>query len=246
MYDSKENRWLRRRVGMITASELGQITSVSGKLIDGNLSYIRAKRWERLHGFSHPVTARAMEIGNEQEPYIYEWCKANLDIGEIVYSKNLPEIPFWVSEDCPMGASPDAFTPSEEIVLEFKTLVGATAIEFFGDVYTPFEVKYQAVWKDHGDQVLGQFLSNPKVKEIWVVKYIYCDDDIMEDVDSPLAPWRGLVFKFKRESYSLSITQMRDRICLMDKMIDSKLNPALFKKGEWIINQNGELCQSSE
>ena len=128
MYDNKENRWLRRRVGMITASELGQITSVSGKLIDGNLSYIRAKRWERLHGFSHPVTARAMEIGNEQEPYIYEWCKANLDIGEIVYSKNLPEIPFWVSEDCPMGASPDAFTPSEEIVLEFKTLVGATAI----------------------------------------------------------------------------------------------------------------------
>ena len=68
---NKEKNWLRKRLGMITASELGQIVSASGKIIDGNLSYIRAKRWERKHGFSHPVSARAMDIGNEQEPMIY-------------------------------------------------------------------------------------------------------------------------------------------------------------------------------
>ena len=42
---------------MITASELNQLTSKSGKIIEGTLSYIRAKRWERKHGFSHPVSA---------------------------------------------------------------------------------------------------------------------------------------------------------------------------------------------
>lgn len=236
----KESKWLKRRIGMITASELGQLTSSSGKIIDGNLSYIRAKRWERRHGFTHPVSARAMDIGNEQEPMILEWCKANLPLGEIVYSKDLPEIPFWIATDCPLGASPDAFTPDMRIVLEFKTLVGATSIEFFGDDSTSYEEKKAAVWKDHGDQILGQFISNSAVEEIWLVKYIYQDDDIMADVDSPLAPWRGLVFEFKRSNYGVSIEELRRRIILFDKMIDAPVNPSDFKKGDWYV-ENGLL-----
>ena len=239
----KEQKWLQKRLGMITASELGQITSSSGKIIDGNLSYIRSKRWERKHGFTHPVSARAMEIGNEQEPTIYEWCKANLGFNEIVYSKDLPEIPFWVATDCPVGASPDAFTPDQRIVFEYKTLVGATSIEFFGDEYTSYEEKKLAVWKDHGDQLLGQFISNSAVEEIWVVKYIYQDDDILKDTDSPLAPWRGLVFKFARKDYEASIEEMKRRIILFDKMIDAPINPSEFKKGEWYVDDNGQLLK---
>ena len=239
----KEQKWMQRRLGMITASELGQITSASGKIIDGNLSYIRAKRWERKHGFSHPVSARTMDIGNEQEPYIIDWCRENLDLEEIIYSKDLPEIPFWVAKDCPVGASPDAFTPDERIVIEAKTLVGATSIEFFGDDFTPYEEKKLAVLKDHGDQFLGQFLSNDKVEEIWLVKYIYQDDDIMQDTDSVNAPWRGLVFKFSRNDYEDSIEEMRNRIILFDKMIDAPISPSEFKKGEWTVLANGQLVK---
>lgn len=239
----REERWLQKRLGLITASELGQITSKSGKIIDGNLSYIRSKRWERRHGFTHPVSARPMEIGNEQEPYIAEWCRTNLpELGTIVYSKELPEIPFWVAEDCPLGASPDAYVPDESIVLEFKTLVGNTAIEFFGDEDTSYEEKKLAVWGDHGDQILGQFISNPKVQEIWLVKYIYQDDDIMRDTDSPLAPWRGLVFKFARKDFEASIADMRNRIVIFDAMIDSHVNPSDFKKGEWSV-KDGKLVK---
>lgn len=239
---NREEKWLKRRLGMITASELGNITSASGKIIDGNLSYIRAKRWERKHGFTHPVSARAMDIGNEQEPMIAEWVRENLMHRELVYSKDLPEIPFWVATDCPVGASPDAFTPDYSIVFEFKTLVGAASIEFFGDEYTSYEEKKAAVWKDHGDQLLGQFISNSAVQEIWLVKYIYQDDDIMADTDSPLAPWRGLVFKFKRDDYAESIGIMKDRIRLFDAMIDAPINPSEFKKGEWVV-ENGELSK---
>lgn len=240
---TKEEKWLERRVGMITASELGQIMSASGKIIDGNLSYIRAKRFERKHGFSHPVTARAMEIGNEQEPYVIDWCRANLPVGEIVYSKDLPEIPFWVAAGCPVGASPDAYTEDERIVIEAKTLVGANAIEFFDDEYTPMEEKKLAVWKDHGDQILGQFISNDKVETVLLVKYIYQDDDIMKDLDSPNAPWRGIVFKFDRKDYLESIEMMRERIILFDKMIDAPINPSEFKKGEWTVLSNGQLTK---
>lgn len=237
----KEQIWLRKRLGMITASELGQITSASGKIIDSNLSYIRAKRWERKHGFSHPVSAKAMDIGNEQEPMIIEWCRANLGLGEIVYSKDLPEIPFWIGVDCPVGASPDAFTPDMKTVIEAKTLVGAASIEYFGDEYTPFEEKKLAVWKDHGDQLLGQFISKSSVEEILLVKYIYQDDDIMADTDSPLADWRGSVFKFERKDYEDSIVEMKERIRLFDKMIDAPINPSDFKKGEWYIDGDGKL-----
>lgn len=237
----KETRWLNKRLGMITASELGNITSASGKIIDGNLSYIRAKRWERRHGFSHPVSARAMEIGNEQEPMIFEWSKANLGFREIIYSKDLEEIPFWIATNCPVGASPDAFTPDNSIVFEFKTLVGATSIEYFADEYTPYEEKKLAVWKDHGDQLLGQFISNSAIEEIWLIKYIYQDDDILRDTDSPLSPWRGLVFKFVRKDYEASIEDMKQRITLFDKMIDAPINPSEFKKGEWYVDSSGEL-----
>jgi hypothetical protein len=239
---TKEDKWLWKRLGMITASELGNITSASGKIIDTNLSYIRAKRWERKHGFSHPVSARAMDIGNEQEPYVIDWCRANLGIGEIIYSKDLPEIPFWVADDCPVGASPDAFTPDERIVIEAKTLVGASSIEFFDDEYTPYEEKKLAVWNDHGDQLLGQFISNKKVEEIILVKYIYQDDDILKDTDSPNAPWRGHVFRFDRKDYEESIEEMRQRIIVFDAMIDSVLSPSEFKKGIWAV-ENGQLLK---
>lgn len=239
---TKEEKWMQRRVGMITASELGGITSASGKIIEGNLTYIRSKRWERKHGFTHPVSARAMDIGNEQEPYVIDWCRANLGIGEIVYSKDLPEIPFWVADDCPVGASPDAFTPDEKIVIEAKTLVGASSIEFFDDDYTPYEEKKLAVWNDHGDQLLGQFISNKNIESIILVKYIYQDDDIMKDTDSPNAPWRGHVFRFDRKDYEGSIEEMRQRIIVFDAMIDSTLSPSEFKKGVWAV-KNGQLMK---
>ena len=238
---TKEDIWKSLRLGMITASELGDIVSAKGGIIETNLSYIRKKRWERKHGFSHPISGRPLDIGNEQEPYVYAWACENLGFNEIVYSKDLPEIPFWVAQDCPVGASPDAYVPSERLVFEFKTLVGATSIEFFGDESTSYEEKKIAVWKDHGDQLLGQFISNPNVEEIWLIKYIYQDDDIDKDIDSPLAPWRGIVFKFSRKDYGVSIDAMKERIRLFDAMIDSGINPSDFKKGEWYVDDDGVL-----
>ena len=241
----KEFEWKKKRCGMITASELGSITSASGKIIDGCLSYIRSKRFERKHGYSLPVSAKTMDIGNEQEPYIYEWAVANLGINQLIYSKSkdLPEIPFWIATDCPVGASPDSFTPDERIVVEFKCLVGNTATEFFDDDYTSYAEKKEAVWKDHGDQLLGQFISNSAIEEIWLVKYIYQNDDIIEDNDDPNEPWRGTVFKFARKDYEEAISAMKARIRLFDAMIDAKINPSEFKVGEWTV-ENGELKQT--
>lgn len=237
-----KERWLERRCGYLSASMLGQITSASGKIIDGNLSAIRQKRFERRFGFSLPVTSRQMEIGIETEPYIIEWFRANHSELPILYSsEDFEDIPFWEVPWAKFGASPDAFTANEKIVVECKTVVSNTYIEFFLDEYTSYEEKKAEVWSEHGDQLLGQFLSNPKVEEIWLVKYIPQNDDILKDTDSPLAPWRGLVFKFERADYGSSIDAMKERICLIDAMIDSHINPSKFKEGEWYLSEEGEL-----
>lgn len=99
-----------------------------------------------------------------------------------------------------------------------------------------------AVWKDHGNQLCGQWISNPNIEEIWLVKYIYQEDDIMEDTDSPDAPWRGIVFRFDRKDYLESIKNMKERIILFDAFIDSDRNPSDFKVGKWSV-EGGRLVQ---
>lgn len=238
---------MKKRLGRITASELGSITSASGKIIDGVVSYIRSKRFERNHGYALPVSSHTMDVGNETEPTIFEWLKANcpdgIDPSALVYSKNEPEIPFWVSEACPMGASPDCFTKDGATVFEFKTLVGNEATEFFCDPHTSYEEKMFRVVKEHMEQLLGLFLSNPDVERIYLIKYTPQRDDIMADIDDPLVPWRGIVFKFDRAAYKESIEEMRQRIILINAMIDAPINPSEFKKGEWIVLEDGQLLK---
>src|SRR5574344_66196 len=80
--------------------------------------------------------------------------------------------------------------------------------------------------------------SYPKVEEIWVLKYLYQHDDIDDDTDSPLEPWRGLLFKFKREDFDLEA--IKQRILLFDKFIDSEYDAKSFKSG-YALDENGEI-----
>lgn len=240
---TKEEVWLQKRVGIITASELSEITSASGKIIESNVDYIRAKRWERLHKFAIPVTSRAMEWGKENEPYAIEWYRTNCPTEDLIYAQDLPEIPFWTNPEVPgFGASPDAFTADETTVVEVKNVSGKTTIEFFFDPYTAESEKRARVIKEHLPQILGQFLANPKVARIRLLKYCAQNDDILMDIDSPVAPWRGLLFDFERGDWSQPLGEMRDRVALFNAFIASEMNPAGFKEGHWSL-KNGVLCK---
>ncbi len=240
----KEQKWRALRLGKITASELGSITSASGKIIDGCLDYIRSKRFERTHGFALPVSSRAMEIGKEQEPYAIAWYRQFFRDDELIYSQELSEIPFWTNQFVPnFGASPDAFSPDETLVVEIKCTVGNSIIEFFFDQDTSYTEKKARVAKEHLDQILGQFISNERVQRVRLVKYCPQNDDIPLDLDGPLEPWRGIVFDFDRIDYEDSISEMVDRINLFNAFIDSRINPSDFKKGDWSVDENGNLCK---
>lgn len=248
----KQEQWMENRCGRITASELGNLTSASGKIIDGNLAFIRQKRWERRHGFALPVNAKQFDIGHETEPYIFDWAVRNLPNlypelkgVKFLYSQNLPVLPFWIPVGFDkFGASPDAFSEDESIVLEFKTLVGNDTRCFFMDEHTSYEEKKAAVWKEHGDQIIGQFLSNNSVDTVFLIKYAPQLDDVIKDNDSPDAPWRGIVFRFDRKDFLESIAALKQRIELFDAFIDSGINPSEFKVGTWSVSTKGELVQT--
>lgn len=223
----KEQQWLKRRLGYISASELKNLCSKSGKVTKENISYIRRKRFQRKHGFTYPVSGYALDMGKIMEHDAVLWFRENYPEVPITYSQELSEIPFWTADWAKFGASPDCFTEDQSIVVEIKNLVGNSTAEFFDDTYTPYETKKAFVIEEHGDQICGQFLSNDKVREVWVVKYIYQRDEVDEDTDSPLAPWRGLVFKFRREDFELEST--KQRIIKFDNFIDTDQDPNLFK-----------------
>lgn len=238
----KEQKWKALRLGKITASELGNITSASGKIIDGCLDYIRSKRFERVHGFALPVSSKAMEIGKEQEPYAIAWYRHFFHDDELIYSQELSEIPFWTNPNVPnFGASPDAFSPDETLVVEIKCTVGNSTIEFFFDQDTSYTEKKARVAKEHLDQILGQFISNERVQRVRLVKYCPQNDDVFLDLDGPLVPWRGIVFDFDRKDYETSISKMANRIKLFNAFIDSHINPSDFKKGVWDVDEKGNL-----
>ena len=219
----REDKWMQKRLGRITASELGSITSASGKIIDGNVDYIRTKRWERNHGYSLPISSKAMEWGRENEPYAIEWYRANFPDSQVVYSQELPDIPFWTNPSVKnFGASPDAFTEDESMVLEIKNVYSNGNIEFFFDPDTSYEEKKAKVAKEHIDQ------------------------NIPQDTDSPLAAWRGIVFDFQREEYISSIEEMIERINLFNAFIASKKNPSDFKQGDWFLEGDTLSCVESE
>lgn len=243
---ANRDEWMQRRCGYLSASMIGDIISASGKIIDGNISAIRKKRFERRFGYSIPFTSSAMEKGTENEPYAVAWFRENHPELPIVYSQELPEIPFWTVDWAKFGASPDAYSEDGRVIVEFKTVVSATNVEFFADEYTSYEEKKLAVWKEHGAQLLAQLLTSEKAEEVWLVKHIPQFDEIMQDVDSPLASWRGLVFKFRREDFAESLAALKERIVLFDAMIDSHLNPSSFKEGIWYLDQKGTLKQKEE
>ena len=239
---NKEGLWLKKRCGYISASNVGELCSASGKVTEGNLDYIREKRWERRHGFSLPFTAHPMTIGKEQEPYAIAWFRENYSEMPIIYSGELDDIPFWTVPWAKFGASPDAFTEDESTVVEIKTVVSNKQKCFYGDEYTPYEDKKAYAKSEHLPQLLGQFLSKDKVREIKLVKYIYQDDNIMEDTDSVLAPWRGLVFPFYRKDYVNELAELKLRIQMFDAMIDAPISPEEFKSG-WAFSLEKGLYQ---
>lgn len=239
--EQSERQWLKERCGYLSASELDNLRTPKTKTeLKATSTLISQKRFERTRGYPWLIKARNLDIGNEQETYIAGWIRENYPEAEIIHSKEL-DIPLFRKVTwAKFGASPDAWSPDFKRLYEFKTLCGAADIAFFHDPTIPYEEKRAYVIEKHGDQLKGQFLAVEECEEIWLVKYIYQDDFNDLDTEPTTAPYRGMVFRFRREDFDLE--SMKYRIIFNDMYIDSPNPPSKLGDKCLVKYKNGRYA----
>ena len=230
----KELNWFRKRVGVITASEVDKLFSASGKWIEGNITYLYQKQYERTYNEPLcPKSARSLTLGTENEPYAIEWMRrqhpewiikhCSVDYDEIVFVKN----------DWGLGGSPDGFVFEEDILtklIEIKCVVGDKAICRYFSNTLPYEKKRIEAFEEHKYQILAQFLLFPEVEEIILLKYRPQFDENPFDMLDVLDESRGIEFIFTRQEMGDMLQVVEDRVRFADEYLKSGQDLEMINK----------------
>ncbi|WAX17128.1 hypothetical protein PF672P1_00070 [Parabacteroides phage PF672P1] len=211
--EQKQDNWLRRKIGVISASEVHLLMSKSGRWTKENLSFLyKIQRQRFLNEPSPQIKARNFELGHEHEPYAVKWLERNYG-WSIQYASDMEEIPFIINE-YGLGASPDAYridTPEREII-EIKTVIGATELNWLFSPTVPFDKKRVHVYDLHRDQMAGLLCTHPDVKTVYLVKYDPQLDDNDFDLRDAFDKNRGLVFTFTRDEMGSYLETLEKRV----------------------------------
>ena len=230
----KELNWFRKRVGVITASEVDKLFSASGKWIEGNITYLYQKQYERTYNEPLcPKSARSLTLGTENEPYAIEWMRSqhpewiikhcSVDYDEIIFVKN----------DWGLGGSPDGFVFEEDILtklIEIKCVVGDKAICRYFSNTLPYEKKRIEAFEEHKYQLYAQFLLFPEVEEIILLKYRPQFDDNPFDMLDVLDESRGIEFIYTRKEMGDMLQVVEDRVRFADEYLKSGQDLEMINK----------------
>lgn len=233
----KELNWFRKRIGVITASEVDNLFSKSDKWIEGNITYLYQKQYERTYNEPLcPKSARSLTLGTENEPYAIEWMRNNhpewiinhcsVDYDEIIFVKN----------DWGLGGSPDGFifiNGEKEIpdkLLEIKCVVGDKQICRYFSNTLPYEKKRIEALEEHKYQLYAQFLLFPEVEEIILLKYRPQFDENPFDCLDVLDESRGIEFTYTRKEMGDMLQVVEDRVRFADEYLKSGQDLEMINK----------------
>ena len=230
----KELNWFRKRVGVITASEVDKLFSASGKWIEGNITYLYQKQYERTYNEPLcPKSARSLTLGTENEPYAIEWMRSQHPEWIIKHcSKDFDEIVF-VKNDWGLGGSPDGFVFEEDILtklIEIKCVVGDKQICRYFSNTLPYEKKRIEAFEEHKYQLYAQFLLFPEVEEIILLKYRPQFDENPFDMLDVLDESRGIEFIFTRQEMGDMLQVVEDRVRFADEYLKSGQDLEMINK----------------
>ena len=230
----KELNWFRKRVGVITASEVDKLFSASGKWIEGNITYLYQKQYERTYNEPLcPKSARSLTLGTENEPYAIEWMRSQHPEWIIKHcSKDFDEIVF-VKNDWGLGGSPDGFIFEEDILtklIEIKCVVGDKQICRYFSNTLPYEKKRIEALEEHKYQLYAQFLLFPEVEEIILLKYRPQFDENPFDMLDVLDESRGIEFIYTRKEMRDMLQVVEDRVRFADEYLKSGQDLEMINK----------------
>ena len=246
--DAKEEKWLKERIGFISASEVDKLMSKSGKWTQGNITYLyKIQRQRFLKEPAPPVFSKIMQIGTENEPYAVEWIRANMEWIVVHCDKDLPEKVF-IKTEWGLGSSPDAYLVEDafsdnlghiiaakiKALIEIKCVVGEETTNYYFSPTVPFEKKRLRAFDEHRDQMAAQLLTHPFVNTIYLMKYDPQDDENPWDLRPVLDESRGLLFEFSRDEFGSYLDEMKERVTFANDYLNSGKDLDDIQK-EWEI-----------
>jgi hypothetical protein len=236
--DAKEEKWLKERIGFISASEVDKLMSKSGKWTRENITYLyKIQRQRFLKEPAPPVFSKIMQIGTENEPYAVEWIRVNMGWIVVHCDKDLSEKVF-VKTDWGLGSSPDVYKLGiqeikselgnilcrKEIInslIEIKCVVGEETTNYYFSPTVPFKKKRLRAFDEHIDQMAAQLLTHPSIDTVYLMKYDPQDDENPWDLRPVLDKTRGLLFEFSREEFGSYLDEMKERVTFANDYLNS-------------------------
>ena len=234
--EAKEEKWLKDRIGFISASEVDKLMSKSGKWTQGNITYLyKIQRQRYLQEPAPPVFSKIMQVGTDNEPYAVEWIRRNMGWTVVHCDKDLSEKVF-VKTDWGLGSSPDAYLVEKivkdemgitvlftniEALIEIKCVVGEETTNYYFSPTVPFEKKRLRAFDEHRDQMAAQLLTHPSISTIYLMKYDPQDDENPWDLRPVLDESRGLLFEFSRKEFGSYLDEMKERVTFANDYLNS-------------------------
>ena len=247
--EAKEEKWLKDRIGFISASEVDKLMSKSGKWTQGNITYLyKIQRQRYLQEPAPPVFSKIMQVGTDNEPYAVEWIRRNMGWEVVHCDKDLPEKVF-IKTDWGFGSSPDAYLVEKivkdemgitvlftniEALIEIKCVVGEETTNYYFSPTVPFEKKRLRAFDEHRDQMAAQLLTHPSISTIYLMKYDPQDDENPWDLRPVLDETRGLMFEFSRQEFGSYLDEMKERVTFANDYLNSGKDLDDIQK-EWEI-----------
>jgi len=245
--DEKERLWHIKKIGKFSASILDKLHSKSGEWIQGNKSLLYSIQRQRVKNEPPiPISAWAMKIGIENEPYAIAWFRkkhpkliilhCESDFTEKIFEEPEKGLMYGASPDALIVSSADGFDfdsttgkfiYNEKVkakiiaLLEIKCLTGGVDTDMLMSPTLPLSIKTKMVLSDHSDQLAGQLWAYPNVDKIYLLEYEPQLDENPWDLRDVLDEARGLEFEFTRSEMAFAIARNQNRVRFADAYLKS-------------------------
>lgn len=231
--DDREYRWHLKRIGKITASEVGNIMTASGKWTQTAVSYLYKIQRQRTIRQPAPIkNAKSLKWGKENEPEAIEWLRENFLCGKykkrtIFHCDKEGEEKVFIEGENNFGGSPDAYLmrgKKIEAFIEIKCTYGEEETNRMFSPTLPYERKRERVIQEHLWQIVGQMSLPNAPDKLFLLKYDAQDTFDEFDVRSTTDPSRGLLFEFSREELAPYIATLKERVAFANKCLDEGID----------------------
>lgn len=231
--DDREYKWHLKRIGKITASEVDNIMTASGRWTQTAVSYLYKIQRQRTIREPAPIkNAKSLKWGQQNEADAIEWLRENFLKGQYkrytIFHCDLDgDEKIFIEGENNFGGSPDAYLMKGGHIVAYIEIKCVYGEEETNRIFSPtvqYEKKRMRVFEEHRWQLAGQMALPNAPDKIFLMKYDAQDVFNEFDLRSPVDPSRGLLFEFSREELAPYIEKLKVRVTFANKCLEDGID----------------------